>query len=155
MPNADASKKLSFVAGQLKAMGAGEIRLALMRGLKSGAAPLIPAVKAAALRQLPRGGGLNEQVAGQKVTVSVRTSAKSAGVRLTTTAPDTKQTDSGYVRKPVFGHRDRWVTQQIPEAAGWWSGTLAAKGPEVTPYLIAVIEAAGEQIQYITAVKYG
>ena len=139
MPNAEASAQLRLVAVKLKAAGAGGLRLQLMRGLKAGAAPLIPAVQSAARSQLPKGGGLNEQVADQKVTVSVRTGAATAGVRLTTTAPDTSQTDSGYVRHPTFGHRDRWVTQQIPDAVGWWSATLAAQGGAVSVELVKVI----------------
>jgi hypothetical protein len=147
MPNAEASAQLREVALKLKAAGVGGLRVELLRGLRAGAKPLIPAVAEAARRQLPRAGGLNEQVAGQKVTVSVRTGATTAGVRLTTTAPDTKQTDSGYVRKPVFGHRDRWVTQQIPGAVGWWSATLANGADAVSAELIKVIAEMTETIQ--------
>lgn len=144
---ATASDELRLVAVRLKVAGAGGLRTELLRGLKTAAKPLIPKVQAAAKAKLPKGGGLNEQVASQKISVSIRTGAKSAGVRLTTTALDTKQTDAGYVRHPTWGHRDRWVAQQIPDAAGWWSGTLAAEGPSVTPALVAVIDSVNWAIQ--------
>lgn len=147
MPNAEASAQLREVALKLKSAGAGGLRLQLLRGLKAGAAPLIPAVKDAARAQLPKSGGLNEHVANQKVTVSVRTGATTAGVRLTTKDLDTRDTDSGMVRHPVFGHRDRWVDQSVPQATGWWSVTLAEKSPDVTPELIKVLAETAELIQ--------
>jgi hypothetical protein len=105
-------------------------------------------VKQAAVAQLPKAGGLNEQVAGQKVTVSV-TLTRNASVRLKTTAPDTKQTDSGYVRHPVFGHKDRkWPRQSIPAAVGWWSKTLASEsGIRVTAGLVMVMRRVNSRIE--------
>lgn len=145
---ATASDELRLVAVRLKVAGAGGLRTELLRGLRTAAKPLIPKVQAAAKAKLPKGGGLNEQVASQKISVSIRTGAKSAGVRLTTTALDTKQTDAGYVRHPVFGTwRPGMPAQQIPDAAGWWSGTLAAEGPSVTPALVAVIDSVNWAIQ--------
>lgn len=142
----DGSAQLRALAVRLKAAGESGLRLELMRSMRAGAAPLIPIVQQAARDQLPKAGGLNEQVASQKVRVSVRTGARTAGVRLTTTAPDTKQTDAGFVRHPVFGHRDRWKTQQIPSAVGWWSVTLADSGSAVTPELLAVMERVSRAI---------
>lgn len=144
---ANGSVELAALAARLKAVGAADLRLELLRGLKVGAAPLVDDVKQAALEKLPRRGGLNRQVAGQKISVSVRTSVATAGVRLTTTAPDTAQTDQGYVRHPVFGNRGRWVHQDIPEAAGWWSQTLAQGAPVVTPALLAVMEKIAAEVQ--------
>ena len=99
------SVQLAALAVRLKVAGDKTLRRELLRGLKSGAEPLVPLVKAAALEKLPHKGGLNEQVAGQKVTVQVRMGARTAGVRMTTTAPDTKQTDAGFVRHPVFARK--------------------------------------------------
>lgn len=144
---ANGSIELAALAARLKVAGAGGLRVQLLRGLKSGAAPLIGEVQAAARAQLPKSGGLNEQVAGQKVKVSVRTGARTAGVRLTTTAPDTAQTDAGFVRHPVFGNRSKFVTQSIPAAEGWWSKTLAARSPDVTVALLAAMEAVSVEIQ--------
>lgn len=141
------SERLAALAVQLKIAGDVTLRRELLRGLKSAANPLVEATADAAREKLPHGGGLNEQVAGQKVKVQVRTGARTAGVRLTTTAPDTAQTDSGIVRHPVYGNRKRWVTQKIPAATGWWSKTLADKGPEVTTELLAAMERVEHEIQ--------
>lgn len=142
-----ASDQLRLISKQLKLQGAGALKLEMSRALKAAAQPLIPAVQAAARAQLPRAGGLNEQVAGQKVSVAVRTTGKSAGVRLTTTAPDTAQTDAGFVRHPVFGNRTIWQRQEIPDAAGWWSVTLGNQAPSVTPDLLAVLAEVSAAIQ--------
>ena len=99
------SAQLAALAVRLKAQGDKTIRPQMLQGLKAGAAPCTVAVKAAATEKLPHGGGLNIQVAGQKVTVSVRTGARTAGIRMNTTAPDTKQTDAGGVRHPVFSRK--------------------------------------------------
>lgn len=115
-------------------------------GLRGAAKPLVPAVQDAARRQLPKSGGLNEQVAGQRVSVRTRMTARTADVRLVTTAPDTAQTDAGFVRHPIFGRRTRWVHQSIPEAAGWWSNTLRDSGPAVTAALVRVMDDVAAKI---------
>jgi hypothetical protein len=141
------SERLNALAVRLKVAGEKGLRTELLRGLKQGSDPLVKAVAAAAEDRLPHGGGLNVQVAGQKVKVQVRTGARTAGVRLTTNAPDTAQTDAGFVRHPVYGNRKKWITQQIPNAAGWWSQTLADGGPDVTTQLLAVMKSVSVQIQ--------
>ena len=141
------SAQLAGLAARLKATGDKGLRVELLRGLKEGAKPLVEKVAEAARAQLPKKGGLNEQVAGQKVKVQVRTGARTAGVRLTTSAPDTSQTDKGFVRHPVFGSRKKWVTQQIPAAKGWWSQTLADGGSDVQPELMAAMERVAAAIQ--------
>ncbi len=143
------SKQLAALALRIKAAAPTGLRVELLRGLKAGAKPLIPKVHDAAIEKLPHGGGLNQQVAGQKVSVKVRTGAKTAGVRLTTSAPDTAMTDSGFVRHPIFGRRGpgSWVTQQIPAAKGWWSDTLTESAPKVTPELLAAMERVSVLIQ--------
>lgn len=143
----DGSAQLAALAARLKIAGDVTLRRELLRGLKGAADPLVKDVAEAAREKLPHGGGLNEQVAGQRVKVQVRMGARTAGVRLTTTAPDTAQTDSGIVRHPVFGNRKKWVTQKIPQAAGWWSKTLADKGPEVTTHLIEAMEVVEHEVQ--------
>jgi hypothetical protein len=151
---ADASAQLHRIAAACRAQGAGALRLELLRGLKSGAAPLIPLVHEAALRQLPKAGGLNRHVAAQKVSVSVRTGARTAGVRLTTKDLDTKETDSGIIRHPVFNRRYKdgkrvWIKedQKIPAAEGWWSKTLAGSGPTVDAGLYSVLRAVNAKLQ--------
>ena len=141
------SAQLAALAVRLKVAGDKTLRRELLRGLKSGAEPLVKKVADAAREQLPHGGGLNEQVASQKVKVQVRTGARTAGVRMTTTAPDTAMTDSGFVRHPVYGNRKKWVVQEIPAAKGWWSKTLADGASDVQPELAAAMERVALEIQ--------
>lgn len=154
MPEAHASRQLAEVAARLKAAGERDLRLQLMRGLRAGAAPLIPGVKNAARMTLPKRGGLNKWVADQPVKVSVRTGARTAGVRLYMTKTDAKETNAGYVRHPVFGRVRKdgkrvWAKddQKIPNAEGWWSHTLASTSPIVTPELLRVLEETAAFIQ--------
>jgi hypothetical protein len=146
MPNASA--ELAGIAARLKAEGARGLRLQLLRGLKAAAAPLIDDVHEAARRQLPKSGGLNERVAAQKVKVSIRTGARIAGVRLTTSQLDTKETDQGYVRHPTFGRRGPadWKQTDAPAARGWWSETLAHAAPKATPELLKVMTEVSAEI---------
>lgn len=148
MPS-NGSRDLALLAARLKVTGNRTLRLQMTRGLRAAAKPLIEDVKTAAREKLPRSGGLNEQVAGQKVSVSVRTGARTAGVRLLTSAPDTAQTDAGFVRHPTFGRRGKgqWRRQEIPAAKGWWSDTLANDAPKVTAEMLAVMEAVAIEIQ--------
>lgn len=149
---AGASEQLRSIAVALKSTADGAaLKRELTSGIRAATVPLKSAVTAAALRQLPRGGGLNQQVAGQKITTSVLTGARTAGVRLKTTAPDTKQTDSGYVRHPTFRRRGpgQWRTQQIPLAQGWWTTTLSIHSVEVTPVILAVMESTAAKIQAV------
>lgn len=143
------SAELRALAVRLKAAGERDLRLQLFRGVRAGAQPLVEAVKRAALAQLPKGGGLNAQVASQKVSVSVRTGASTAGVRLTTRAPDTAETDAGFVRHPTFGRRGRgdWKTLEYAPMAGWWSKTLDEGAPLVTPALLAVMRTVAAEIE--------
>ena len=143
------SAQLNALAVRLKVAGDKTLRTELLRGLKSGADPLVKAVADAARNQLPKHGGLNEQVASQKVKVQVRTGARTAGVRLTTTAPDTSWADAGFIRHPVFGNRKVWVRQEIPAAKGYWSQTLADGAPSVTPELRAAMDRVAAQIQVL------
>lgn len=148
------SARLTAIGQALKEYGEGGMRRELIGGMRLGAMPLVDAVHNAALTQLPKAGGLNRQVAGQRVTVSVSL-ARAAGVRLKTTAPDTQMTDSGFVRHPSIGYMgyDRsywqWVTQEIPEAKGWWTNTLERKSVEVTPFLDAVLRKIAADIEAI------
>lgn len=138
MPVSPASAQLAMIGARLKAAGAVSLRRELIRGLKDGAAPIVPALKQAARDQLPKSGGLNEQVASQDIKVSVRLTGRQAGVRLATTAPDTAQTDAGFVRHPSpRNNRKKWRVTQIPNARGWWSQTIPAHAGEVTAVLTA------------------
>lgn len=143
----EASARLTRISAALKAAGDRENLNALRRGLRAGAAPLIPAVQEAARRQLPKAGGLNELVASRRVSVNSRLAGRSAAVLLRSTkSGSNEQTNSGYVRHPVFGRRGSWVQENIPNAAGWWTETLTRESPKVREALEAAIDAQAARL---------
>lgn len=147
MPS-NASAQLHAIAAALRARGEKGMKRELTTGLRAGAQPLVSAVKTAAWHKLPHEGGLAARVANERVTVSVTTGARTAGVRMRTATHDSRATNAGYVRHPVYG---RWIeglpSQEIPQAAGWWTDTLRARSPAVTPVLLAVMEKIAAEIQ--------
>lgn len=132
----NASSQLAALAVRLK-VAAARLPAEMLRGLESGARPLIPELQAAARERLPHRGGLNEHVAGQAIKMSGSVSGGGARVQIAATAPDQAETDQGYVVHPVF-KTGRRVRQPLPRAAGWWSQTLAGKSPNVTAELVTV-----------------
>lgn len=143
----NASVQLHAIASALKARGERGMKRELTAGLRAGAAPLVSAVRAQAAARLPREGGLAARVANERVTVSVLTSARNAGVTMRTRTHDTRATNEGYVRHLVYGRPKSWVRQEIPEAAGWWSDTLREASPRVTPVLLGVMKKIAAEIE--------
>ncbi|MGZ6838562.1 MAG: hypothetical protein ACXVGE_22085 [Blastococcus sp.] len=122
----------------LKAAGRTELRKGLNKGMRQAAKPLIQDVRDAAKRELPKEGGLNEVVAKSRIRVQTRTGALTAGVRIVGTGQGLNGADIGVLRHPVFGHRDRWVQQDVP--AGWFTGTLSEKAVTVLPALAQAVQ---------------
>jgi len=118
----------------LKSAGRTGLRKHLNKGLKEGAKPLIPLTRAAALAQLPKGGGLAKLVAKAPQRVQVRT-GKTPGVRLVVGKTDSgaRGANRGEVRHPFFGDRTQWFNQAVP--AGWFDDTIKANMDKVLPAL--------------------
>lgn len=131
----------------LKAAGQTDLRKELNKALRAAAKPLIPKTRAAARVRLPRAGGMAEAVARASQRVQVRTGAKTAGVRVVvskTTAA--RAANKGAVRHPVFGS-DRWVTQEIPKAEGWFDETLNEEAPKVAqPAIEQALESIASRV---------
>jgi len=130
----NASVQLRAQAARLKAAGARDIRLAMIRDLRAAAKPVIPLIQESARESLPKAGGLNEAVAAQKPKVSVRATGRTAGVSIRSKVRG-NYTDTGQWRHPVFSSdRKRWAKQpqSFPAAKDWWArgaekGELPAK----------------------------
>lgn len=87
---------------------------------EKGAAKFESAAKRSALELLPRKNGLAQIVANSAFTtrrgvsrLSIQASNK-RGIR---------SINAGFVRHPVYGNRDRWVTQRVRK--GWWDAPAA------------------------------
>lgn len=152
MPS-NAAAQLHEIAARMKLMVDGQaLKIQMTRSIREAAEPLKAPVRAAAMAQFPHTGGLNAHVANQQISVSVTTGMRSGGVRLKTHNSDTKWGEEGFVRHPVFGTwREGMPDQQIPRAAGWWSKTLQAASPSVTPAVLAVMERVAAEIMTGTA----
>lgn len=145
---ANASAQLRQIAVALKETGDRGNMNALRRGIRAEAAPLVGAVREAALAKLPRSGGLAQYEASQKIRVAVLAGARTTGVRIIGKA--SQQTDTGSVRHPVFG---KWYpnqpAQRIPEAAGWWTETLRRRSPAATVLIKAELDKIAAKIRAI------
>lgn len=120
---------LGVLAKRLKEVGDKELRKELLRGIRVATKDTKAAIKANALRQLPKRGGLNVVVANSKFTTKTRMSARSTGIKIMATNPHSiRGMDRGKLRHRVFG-TDRWVSQSIP--SGWFSGPVEADAPKV------------------------
>lgn len=130
----------------LKQAGRTDLRKELNNGLKRAARPLIPKVRAEALRRLPQSGGLAARVAKSPIRVQVRTGSKNAGVRIVVpgSAKGARSANQGFIRHPVFGNRNVWVEQSV--RAGWFDDPLKASAPEVRPELERALENVAEQV---------
>ena len=114
------AEDLGVLAKRLKEVGDKELRKELLRGIRVATKGTKAKIKANALSQLPKKGGLNAVIAGSKFATKTKTSARSTGIKIVATNPhQIRGMDRGHLRHPVFGHRDRWKSQKIP--AGWFS----------------------------------
>lgn len=147
-----ASERLHTIAARLRAEGEVGVQREMAAALRLAVRPLIAQVRGAAYVSLPRRGGLNEEQGNQRITTSVLTGARSAGVRLRTRTRGSMQTDQGFVRHPVPSRGApradwRWVQQEVPQAEGWWSKTLERESPALTPALVKVMDGISARIQ--------
>lgn len=129
----------------LKHAGRGELRKELNKGMKKAAKPLIAESKKAALAKLPQRGGLARQVAKEPHRVQTRT-GRVPGVRIVVGKKrgGARSTNRGFIRHPVFGNRENWVTQEVPP--GWFDVTMKAGAPVVRPELQQAIERVADQV---------
>ncbi len=140
-------EQLRLIAARCKALGDRGVLNRARAEIRGFGKPVIAAAQANARARVGgRSGGLNEWEAAQPWRVSALTGARIAGIRLTTRAPGTAQTNAGYVRHPVFG---RWApnTQNQPvSGAGWADDALAAYGPVAAAAMLKVLDAAAIEI---------
>ncbi len=127
----------------LRNAGRTGLRKELTKGLRLAAKPLIAQTRAAAAAELPKRGGLGRSVAKAPQRVTVATGARTVGVRIVAKGP-VRGANAGTVRHPVFGHRDRFVFQQV--RGGWFDRTLTDAAPTVTPAILAAMDAVMETV---------
>jgi hypothetical protein len=139
--------KLARLSRALKDAGDKDLRRELGAGLRRAARPMRETFKAGALGFLPHRGGLAEEVAvGMRFTTKVGTGANPS-VRITASLPghDLPAINRGRLRKPVFGNRKVWVTQQI--RPGFWTDSGYVAAPAVRVELVKAIDAVAAKLE--------
>jgi hypothetical protein len=128
-----------------KEAGRSDLRKELNKGLRDGVKPLTPLTRTAALRALPRGGGLNQLVAKTPQRVKVST-GRDPGVTLIAGRKGSGAggADIGVVRHPTFGNKAVWrETQVLP---GWLTATVKTHIGDVIPALEQALERVAEKV---------
>jgi hypothetical protein len=142
-------EQLAGLGKRLKTAGdpARGLRMELLRGIRAAAVPAVKDAHEAARSMLPKAGGLNERVAKEPISVRTRLTGASVGVRITTTATDTRGANRGTWRHPVFG---KWLpkmpAQVYEPAKGWYDDTLEKHRPEVTTLVLMSMRLTAEKI---------
>lgn len=140
----------------LKAAGRTEMRKELNKRMRQAGKPLIPKVRAAALEELPKRGGLNRRMASRPIRVVTRT-GRDPGIKLV--MPRTQEGyNDGVIRHPVFdkhklargksGPRAKpvpWVTQRVGPGE-WFDDTIVANRGKVVPLLEQAIQTTLDDI---------
>jgi hypothetical protein len=139
----EGAQQLAELSALLKRIDGGELRKDMLRGLRAAGKPMARAAEDAARAKLPRGGGLNEWVAGSKFAIRTRASGKSASIRVVGTkrGHDLVGMNEGVVRHPVFGGPGWSVTRIRP---GWWQDAIEGHAEQTR-------EALGEVLDDIAA----
>lgn len=138
--------QLEALAKALKAAGNNELRKELLAGIRAAAKPTVADVKANLGAHLPRRGGFAAIMARSSIGVRTRTSGQNTGVRIQAkhSKHDLVAIDRGILRHPVFGNRDRWVTQTI--VPGLVSNPIEDAKPRIRTGVLEAMENTARKI---------
>lgn len=115
------------------------------RGLRGAGQTFIRAARGNARDYLPKRGGLAEKVAASKIVFRNQLTGRNPVLRIVATnSSNIAAMNAGRIRHPVFGHRDRWVTQMV--RPGWWSDARTETGPEVMLQLAETLDRIDRQL---------
>jgi hypothetical protein len=141
----EGAEQLVELAALLKRLDDRELRKRMLAGLREAGKPMARAAQDAARAKLPRGGGLNEWVAGSKFAIRTKTTGKSAGIRVVATkrGHDLVAMNEGLVRHPVFGGPGWSVTHVRPH---WWQDAIETHADDTREALGEVLDDIAAQI---------
>ena len=131
--------------------GRKEIVKALRKEMRKPVPVIRKQIKARALVEMPRRGGLNVWVSKTKVTAQVKINSRTINVKLTgsrksaTAESDLRRLDAGRIRHPSWGRRGKgqWHPQSVPP--GFF--TRPVEGTDA--WRQACIDAANEALEVI------
>jgi hypothetical protein len=138
--------QLAALSKRLRDTGEKDLKRELNRSLRDASKKPIRLAKANAAERLPRKGGLAEKVATSRITQKNRLSAKNPTLAIQA-ANDVNlwRLDRGRIRHPVFGNRDKWVTQNI--TSGWWSDAMNEAAPEARRELAKALDRVQRKLE--------
>lgn len=111
--------ELRYVAGRLRKAAARDLTRELRQGQRDAVKPLQKEIKASAALTLPKHGGY-AAIMSRTVKVATRVGIRAGTVtariyaRGKTELRDVVAVNAGILRHPVYGHRTRWSTTQVP-----------------------------------------
>ena len=142
-------ERLRRLAARLQDTGDRELRLALLRKLRSAAKPVVPKIHAHAGEILPRRGGFAAKIAAEPITVRTRLSAKAVNVKIRSVRSNRqlRDMDRGRLRHPVFGNRAVWVQQAI--APGWFTQRIRDDLPRIHGEIQYAVEDIARRLEEI------
>jgi hypothetical protein len=124
--------ELEAVAKRLKAVGRGDLRKELLKGIRAQGKPAIADVKKSARSTLPARGGFADLVARSSYGTRTRLGGNSVGVSIVGTSRSVKglrAINAGRLRHPVYGNRDVWAEQQIKP--GFFDGPIEKRADDI------------------------
>ena len=157
MANADAALQLKAIGLRMKALGAGgnmlaapglgagkTLRAQLFGAIRVAVKPAVEATRLAARETLPKRGGLNRYIAGEKIKVSTRLTGPQVGVRIAAQSGQWNG-DQSEVRHPVFGRRNKpWTITRV-STPGWFTETLTRETPKIMGPIYTAMEAVAAE----------
>ena len=132
-------EQLAALSKRLRTAGEKDLKREFNRSLRDASKKPISSAKANAER-LPRKGGLAEKVANSRIVQRNRLSAKNPTLAIQATNDvNLWRLDRGQIRHPVFGNKEKWVTQTLPRS-GWWSDAMKEAQPEAQRELAKALD---------------
>lgn len=135
--------QLRRVRAELNRLGDKELKKALFAGLNRATKPMREAALREAPLRLPRRGGLGDRVAR---TTKLGTSTSRGGVAIFgRNRSQARLMDQGFVRHPVFGNREVWVTQQVE--AGYFTVPASRAAPRARGALVVAMKRIERELE--------
>lgn len=96
---------------------------------------------------LPKKGGLSHWVAGQPIKVKSDLRPGNTAIRFTMSRAghDFAALDRGLDRHPLFGDRDQWYMQHLPQSH-WWEQAMTDSGGKVIDSVRAALDETVSEI---------
>lgn len=143
-----AATELEYVARNLRQAAQSGLLRELERAISDAAQPILAEVRSGLDDHMPnRYAGVFG--ASLRVTTSKRLSARDTGVTIraapTTPQRKVKRVEAGLLSHPVWGDRERWVTQTAGMKPGFFSDPAKKSAPRVREAIIGAMERVAEE----------